>query len=90
MAGPPTSGSRGFNSKCRKLLGKPGAKKEEEEIDNYEHKRLQLCIECVPTRRILYIRIQYTFRISVCIGSLVQRKNPIHNTVYLLMSSYLI
>jgi hypothetical protein len=55
-----------------------------------ELKRLQLCIECVPTCIILYIRIWYTFRISACYGSLVQPRNFVHDAAYLLMSSNLI
>jgi hypothetical protein len=78
----------------------PGMKREEEEIDvvysengSYKLKRLCMCIECVPTRRILYIRIWYTFRIMATwhfVGSLVQHRNPVYDAAYPLMSLNLI
>jgi hypothetical protein len=52
-------------------------------------KGLQMCVECVPTHRILYIRIWYTFRNSStrhCVGSLVQRGNSVFNEAYPLTS----
>ncbi len=55
-----------------------------------ELKRLQMCIDCVPTCRIFYIRIQLTFRMLAtwhCVGSLVQRRNHVYNTAHLLVLS---
>ncbi len=53
---------------CLMSIGMPHVKREGEEIDavysddgNYEPKRLQMCIECVPTCRIMYMRIWYKF-----------------------------
>ncbi len=54
------------------------------------------CITCVPTRRILYMRIRYTFRISTDwqrVGSLVQcafnflvkRRNPVCDIIWLMI-----
>jgi hypothetical protein len=91
---------RGSNSKYHRLIGVPDVKREEEEIDvvysdkeNYELKRLQMCIEFVPTCRVLYIKIWYTFRILGtwhCVGSLVQHRNSVYDAAYPLMSLNLI
>ncbi len=68
-------------------MGVPGAKKEEKDEEEQinvvcfvlmiinELLRLHLCVKCVPTLRIMYVRIRYTFRMIAnwqCVGSLVQ------------------
>ncbi len=55
----------------------------------YELKGLQMYTKCVPTDRILYIGIPHTYRNSatwLCVGSLVQCGNSVHDMAYPLTS----
>ncbi len=98
-----TTTSEWYEGHCQRPIGMPGMRREKNRKwmqyilikKNYINKlkRLQMCVECVPTHRILYIRIRYIFRISATwhwVRSLVQHRNLVYDTGYLLTSLNLI